>query len=185
MYKRQVIQSVKSTAPKKDGSRVKITVSAPEAGQKTEVYRKTGSSTVLIGTTEGTVVYDNQPIGGKTVSYYAKAVSKDTVKYVDSAESKEVSIKLPADVKRIKVKALGGKKVRISWTKVKKAKCYMIYRSEKKESGYVRIARVKGSKCIYTDKKAKAGKKYYYKVVTKKASMYSAGKVSKRVKAKK
>jgi len=180
-----VIQSVKSTASKKEGSRVKITVSAPQAGQKTEIYRKAGDSKVLIAVIEGTVAYDSQPVSGKTVSYYAKAVSKDTAKYLDSAEGREVSIKLPADVKRIKTKALGGRKVRISWKKVKKAKYYLIYRSEKKGSGYVRIARVKGSKYTYTDKKVKAGKKYYYKVVTKKASMYSAGKVSKRVKAKK
>ena len=83
------------------------------------------------------------------------------------------------------VKALGRKQVRITWSKVKGAKKYYIYRSASKNSGYMRIASLKAAKRTYTDKKAKAGKKYYYKIVTQKSGGYSGGKISRAVKVKK
>ena len=179
------VKSVKSSISKKEAGRVKITVSRAEAGQTVEVYRKVGSSVKLVGSTTGTFVYDAKPVSGKKASYYAKAVSKDTAKYTDSADSKAVSITLPADTRKVTVKALGRKQVRITWSKVKGAKKYYIYRSASKNSGYMRIASLKAAKRTYTDKKAKAGKKYYYKIVTQKSGGYSGGKISRAVKVKK
>lgn len=179
------ITSVKSLISKKVPGRVKISFRKPAEGQEIEVYRKVGTKVTLIGKTTGSYLFDDKPVSGKRAGYYIRAVSKDTAKYLDSKDSKMVSIKLVAAPKYVKVKAVGKRQVRITWSKVKGAKKYYVYRSLKKNSGYTRIATVKSSKVTYTDKKLKAGKKYYYKVVVKKASGYSTGKRSKAVKVKK
>lgn len=56
----------------------------------------------------------------------------------------------------------GKKKVTISYSKVTGASKYEIYRSTKSSSGFSKIATTTALK--YVDKKAKKGKRYYYKV---------------------
>ncbi len=179
------ILSVKSSIAGKATGRVKISFQKPAEGQQIYVYRKSGAIRKYLGKTSGSSLYDNSPISGKKVSYYIKAVPKDKAKFANSSNSKLVSITLPANPTSVKVKALGKKQVKVSWSAVKGASQYYIYRSVKKDSGYSRIASVKASKKSYVDKKATVGKTYYYKVVVKKASKYSAGKASKAVKVKK
>ena len=63
----------------------------------------------------------------------------------------------------------GKKKAALSWKKVSGADGYMVYRGAKKKGKYKKIATVaKNVKQLatikYTNKKLKAGKKYYYKV---------------------
>ena len=73
----------------------------------------------------------------------------------------------------------------ISYKKVKNAKGYLIYRSTKKKGAYTKLTKKPVKKTSYTDKTAKSGKTYYYKVVVVgKNTTYSAGKVSKKVKIK-
>jgi hypothetical protein len=55
-----------------------------------------------------------------------------------------------------------GKKAVLKWNKVTGAKNYEIYKSNKKNGKFKKIATVK--KISYTDKKVKKGKKYFYKV---------------------
>ncbi len=179
------ILSVKNSSAKNVTSRVKISFQKPGAGQSIYVYRKIGGLRKFIGKTTGSYIYDNSPVSGKTVSYFIKAVSSDKTKFLNSLNSKLVNITLPANPTSVKVKALGKKQIKVSWSGVKGAGNYYIYRSTKKDSGYTRIASVKSSKKSYVDKKATVGKTYYYKVVVKKSAKYSAGKVSKAVKAKK
>lgn len=57
---------------------------------------------------------------------------------------------------------VGKKRVTVTFKKSSGANKYQIYRSTKKTSGYKRIATITGTK--YVDKKAKKGKRYYYKV---------------------
>ncbi|MCI9532133.1 MAG: carbohydrate-binding protein [Lachnospiraceae bacterium] len=179
------ILSVKSSITSKAGGRVKISFQKPAAGQKIYVYRKIGGIRKFIGKTTGSYIYDNSPASGKTASYLIKAVPNDKTKFRNSLSSKLVNLTVPANPSSVKVKALGKKQVKVSWANVKGADKYYIYRSAKKDSGYTRIASVKASKKAYVDKKATVGKTYYYKVVVKKASKYSAGKTSKAVKVKK
>ena len=62
-----------------------------------------------------------------------------------------------------KVKATAKKKgIRVTYNKALGATKYEIYRSRKKSSGYKKI--ITTTKVSYLDKKAKKGKKYYYKV---------------------
>lgn len=71
------------------------------------------------------------------------------------------------------------------WKKAKSAKKYVLYRSTKKNSGYVRVKTLGKKKLSYIDKKVKKSKKYYYKIAvltTSKSSLMSAA--SKRVKCK-
>lgn len=68
------------------------------------------------------------------------------------------------------------KGIKLSWKKTAKAKKYTVYRSTKKNKGFKSVGTT--NKVTFTDKKAKAGKTYYYKV---KASTGSTYKVEKAV----
>ena len=93
-----------------------------------------------------------------------------------------------------KTKIISGKsskgKVNLKWQKVNGAAGYVVYRSTKKGSRYTKIAEItKGSTVKYTDKTAKKGKKYYYKVRAVKANeagvdVFSAYSAAKAVKVK-
>ncbi len=65
--------------------------------------------------------------------------------------------------------------VKLSWKKVKGAKKYIIYRSNKKSKGYKAVKTV--TKTSYTNKKLTCGKKYYYKVAAVKGSKKASSKV--------
>ncbi|GEM_PF-1825809 len=59
----------------------------------------------------------------------------------------------------------GKKKIRLSWNRMVGGNGYKIYRAVKKNGKYKRVKTVKNRLTTsWTDKKVKAGKKYYYKV---------------------
>lgn len=69
-----------------------------------------------------------------------------------------------------KVKATAGKKkVTLTYKKAKGATEYIIYRSNKKKGSYKKIGSTLKTK--YTDKTAKKGKKYFYKVKSHRVSV--------------
>lgn len=70
----------------------------------------------------------------------------------------QVKIRLP----RLKVKAKSDRKILLTWEGAAGAEKYLVYRANKKNGKYRKIAEVKES--AYRDKKAKSGKSYYYKV---------------------
>lgn len=102
-------------------------------------------------------------------------------------EGKTPQVKKPAATKKVTAKQVKRKaQVKITWKKVRNAKAYVIYRSEKKNKGYVKIKTLKGAKKVsYIDKKVKKGKKYYYRVVVRTKDGSSAPKTSKVVKVRK
>ncbi|MCI8299953.1 MAG: hypothetical protein HFI69_06345 [Lachnospiraceae bacterium] len=85
------------------------------------------------------------------------------------------------------VKSKKSKRVTLKWKKIKGATTYQIYRSTSKKGKYKKIGST--TKLTYTDKKAKGGKTYYYKVRTGKKNnnktYYSSYSKVKSVKAKK
>lgn len=83
-----------------------------------------------------------------------------SAKPADTDKKDSLSIKAPKKVKAVRKKA----SVKITWKKVKGAYKYEVYRSNKKKGKYKKIKTVKSKK--YTDKTAKKGKKYYYKIKT-------------------
>lgn len=64
----------------------------------------------------------------------------------------------------LKGKAEGYKGIRLSWNRSKKAKGYILYRATKRTGPYKRIHKVGRKTTHYFDRKAVAGKKYYYRV---------------------
>ena len=174
------VKSVKSMAAK-NGSRVKITFAKVANADSYTVYRKVGKKVKRIGTTTGASIQDKNPISGKKAAYYAVADSKDA-RYTQSQPGKSKAITLAKNTSKITAKR-SGKQVTVKFRKVKGARGYLIYRSTKKNGTYVRLTKKPIKRLQYTDKKAKAKKTYYYKVVTYgKNKTYSAGKLSGKVK---
>ena len=180
------ILSLKMVAEKKKAG-VLVKVSKVAGGDIYTVYRIADGKIVQIGTTDADgAVYDENPINKKSASYYATAESQNPL-YTKSPNGTAKSISLPAAVKKVTAKQKNKQApVHISWKKVKGAKSYLIYRSEKKDTGFVRITKAKGvKKTVFDDKKVKKGKTYYYKIVVKTKTGFSAPKASKGMKIKK
>lgn len=170
------VKAVKSTA-----TRVKITWSASANAASYQLYRKVGSKVTKVGSpVTGTTAYDTALVGGKSMSYYVVALAGTQAAYKDSAPGSAKSITLPkATTKVTATQKKGTKTVTIKWKKVKKATSYLIYRSEGKNGKLKKIATVKKG-TVYTDKKVKKKKTYYYKVVAVSAKKYSPMKAAKK-----
>ncbi len=115
---------------------------------------------------------NNKLIGVATITYRFKGNYNGTVK-------KQFQI-VPKTTKLLSAKK-SGKTVKLKWKKVTNCTGYEVYRATSKKGVYKKLATIKNKKlCIYYDRKAKKGKKYYYKVVAYKKvkgktykSMYS------------
>lgn len=140
------------------------------------------------------------PQAGIKYYYYVVAV-KEGISYQTKSEDNVIegaaSAAATATVTNVtvaKTKFTSGKatkgKVTLAWKKVTGAAGYEVYRSTKKGSGYTKLATVtKGTTVKLTDKTAKAGKTYYYKVRAYKTNeagvnVYAAYSAAKAVKAK-
>ena len=66
--------------------------------------------------------------------------------------------------------------IKVSWSKVKNAKTYYVYRATKKDGKFSKIGSTKDTK--YTDVMGTVGKTYYYKVKAYKTDKYSTSKYS-------
>lgn len=71
------------------------------------------------------------------------------------------SVKPPA-WKRIYTK--DNRSIILQWKVVPGSKTYKIYRSGKEKGRYTKIGSVSASKCLFRDRKVKAGRTYYYKI---------------------
>ncbi len=174
------ISAVKAVVSK-EGIAADITLEKTEGADHYEIYRVTGTKAVLAGTTAaGSVKFQDKGLTNKTTSYYAVAVSADGK--TRSVAGNTVTLKLAAAPKMKKV-ASTAKGIRLSWSSVKNAKKYIIYRSTAKNAGYRKVASVSGKKLSWDDKKAAKGKTCYYKiaVVTRtQVSLMSKAKQGKR-----
>ena len=125
------------------------------------------------GSVVGTVAYDYAVLDeGVQYYYYVVAYGEkgtEIASYVTSTDSKwSLASGKPASVvykASIAATLKNSKKgqVKVTYNKVAGAKKYVIYRADKKNGKYKQIGSTK--KTTYTDKKAKKGKTYYYKVV--------------------
>lgn len=93
---------------------------------------------------------------------WTQKTDKDsTFKKIRSGKASEKKI---SQVSKLKVKKQSKNNAKVTWKKVGGAKKYTVYRATSKKGKYKKIGTsTSGS---YTDKKAKKGKTYYYKVVT-------------------
>ena len=140
-----------------------------------DVYRKSGNTWEKIGNTKELSFTDKTPVGGRKVSYAVKALSGNPAEYKEAELGTEKEITLPNAPARLKAKAQKGRKVSLSWKKVKGASAYLIYRADSKDGEYKLIKKVKKQNTVkFTDKKKlKAKKKYFYKIAVLKDGMYS------------
>lgn len=118
----------------------------------------------------GTSAIDrSQLLEGVTYYYSVVAYGEDGTRIASRvttggyATSKPASVVFNADLKIASLKNSKKGQVVVKYNKVNSAKQYVIYRAEKKNGTYKKLGTSK--KTSYTDKKAKKGKTYYYKVV--------------------
>ncbi len=159
---------------------VKITWSKTSGADKYRVYRKTSkSSWKYIGDTTKTYYTDKTAKSGTKYYYAVKARNEAGNSDYSSSLSKyylaDTILSTPKSTK-------SG--ITLKWKKVTGADGYMVYRKTGSGS-YSKIATVKGnSKVTYTDKTAKKGKTYTYKVKAYKSKTYSAYSNAKKIKDK-
>ncbi len=143
-----------------------------------EIYRKAGKKFVKIATTSK-ATYTDKGLTSKTkYTYKVRPYYYDTVtKAKTMGAYSQVSATTNGSALNLKAQIKGKKKVVLSWTKVKGATKYEVYRSavasdatmtkKGQSNGYYGqelIATVKKSKKKYVDKKAVVGESYVYTV---------------------
>lgn len=159
---------------------VKITWGKVSGADKYVVYRKTsGGSYKEIGTTTKTSYTDKKATSGKKYYYIVKAVNEAGKS--DSSSSKSILYLSDPTLKTPKSTKSG---ITLKWKKVTGAEGYQVWRKTGSGS-YSKVATVKGnSKVTYTDKKAKKGKTYTYKIKAYKSKTTSAYSNAKTIKDK-
>ncbi|MBQ6935376.1 MAG: hypothetical protein IJN49_02395, partial [Clostridia bacterium] len=107
-----------------------------------------------------TTYLDTQVSSGVVYEYAIKSVSEDGT--YESGLSEVKTVVFLSKVSTVKLAStVDG--VKVSWSKVRGAENYVIYR--RLETGtWVTVATVEGGKTSYTDKKAESGKTYLYTV---------------------
>ena len=104
---------------------------------------------------------DEAVIGGRIYYYRLDAVVNDTV-YSSDVSNIKVPLQSPGN---LKATIKSSSKVKLEWDEVTGANKYIIFRSNKKKSGFKKIGT--SSKTTYTDKTTTSGKAYYYKIRAK------------------
>lgn len=123
-----------------------------------------GSTYEIFATISGQVgvikCYDEDVSMGET--YYYKLVEKQGVEMVGESDVLKLKITLATPTK-CRAALTKNSEIKISWTKVKGASFYTVYRSTKENKGFKKIIDTK--KVSYTDYDVESGTCYYYKVV--------------------
>lgn len=148
------------TITSQDYNKLVIKWSKVSGADKYVLYRSTSveSGYKKLGTFTKTSYTDTKVKGG--TPYYYKLVA-----YSGSAKGTqriEAGVAVTKATDKIAVENKTATSNKITWNKIIGAQKYRVYRSTKKNSGYQAIG--KTSKTSYTDKSAKVGIKYYYKV---------------------
>jgi fibronectin type 3 domain-containing protein len=99
--------------------------------------------------------------------YYYKVVAYRTVKKEDilGKDGKILPIQTSLDQVEMKeTKNVDSTSISLEWNEVDGAQGYVIYRSDKDNTNYEKVATVKDKKISYTDEGLETGTVYYYKV---------------------
>ena len=164
--KKTNVTSVKSKAYNK----LKVSWKVVPAAASYEIYRSTKKDgdyqkvkTIdSVGTSSWT---DSSVKTGKTYYYKIKTVVKTQDGNQTSGFSNIKSAKAVPSKTTLKAKASDTKNVKLTWSKVKGANGYEIYRSNSKNGKYKKIAAIsKGSTTSYKNGKLKKSTTYYYKI---------------------
>ena len=111
---------------------------------------------------------------------YVNTVSASGVT-ANGSEKQETTVEEKKEAVKLKISSAKAASVTLKWNKVNGVSKYNVFRSQKKKSGYKKIAAVKSNKNTYKDNKIKENKNYYYKV----QAVFSDGsKIESNIKAK-
>jgi|GEM_PF-4806869 len=126
---------------------------------KYEVYRaKTKNGAYkLVGSPTANSYRDTGLAAGTDYYYKVKMIRGQNSSY----DSQIAPVMTKHDSPKVSV-SKGKKAPKISWKKVTGAQKYHVYKATKKNGNYKKVGTV--GKTTFTDKKAKKGKKYFYKV---------------------
>lgn len=91
-------------------------------------------------------VYGDGKMSGYSVAHVGKALARPQI---------------------VKVVSKNSSQIQITWNGLADASKYEVYRSDKKSSGYQKIATLKAGQISYTDKKVTPQTTYYYKIRTR------------------
>lgn len=164
--KKTSVTSVKSTAYNK----LKVSWKVVPAAASYQIYRSTKKDgdyqnikTIdSVGTSSWT---DSSVKTGKTYYYKIKVVVKMQNGNQTSGFSNVKSAKAVPAKTTLKAKASNAKNVKLTWSKVKGANGYEIYRSNRKDGKYQKVKTIsKGGTTSYKDGKLKKSTTYYYKI---------------------
>lgn len=164
--KKTSVTSVKSTAYNK----LKVSWKVVPAAASYQIYRSTKKDgdyqnikTIdSVGTSSWT---DSSVKTGKTYYYKIKVVVKTQNGNQTSGFSNVKSAKAVPAKTTLKAKASNAKSVKLTWSKVKGANGYEIYRSNRKDGKYQKVKTIsKGGTTSYKDGKLKKSTTYYYKI---------------------
>lgn len=164
--KKTSVTSVKSTAYNK----LKVSWKVVPAAASYQIYRSTKKDgdyqnikTIdSVGTSSWT---DSSVKTGKTYYYKIKVVVKTQNGNQTSGFSNVKSAKAVPAKTTLKAKASNAKNVKLTWSKVKGANGYEIYRSNSKDGKYQKVKTIsKGGTTSYKDGKLKKSTTYYYKI---------------------
>ena len=157
----------------------KVTIKSGVTGISNEVFKGTALKTVVIPNTvkyigsdafkdcsklvKVFILGDDVRMGGFTAGTKVRLYGYKNSTVQTYAKQVGVRFKALTTVKSLKAKNSAKGKVKLTWKKVSGVKTYTIYRSTSKNGTYKKIGTTK--KLSFTDKKAKKGKTYYYRIV--------------------
>ncbi len=136
-----------------------------------DIYRKKGNSKWEkikkirnnSGGYTGLYTYTDKEAGEGRVTYTVRAIRQVSGLRIGGYDEKGLTAESALSApKKLKVSPAKGK-IKLTWTKVAKSSGYRIYRKTEKTE-WKKIADVKARKTLYTDKGAKKGRTYSYRV---------------------
>ena len=131
------------------------------------IYRKEGSSAAVLHRTAGKDAAAFTDTGLKTgtvYTYTVKPIAKKGTETYEFPLYRKVSAKTALKTPAVRLRS-GKKKITVKWGRIAGADGYVIYRSNKRSSGYKKVRTItKGSTVSFVNKKLKKKKTYYYKI---------------------
>ena len=178
LFSSEIAEPVITATNKAANGKPQLTWKAVNNATKYEIYRSTTKNGTYkkLYTQKGTTYTNTSAEAGKLYYYKIKAIDGyGNSSGFSNRVNRTCDLAKPTNVKTANVAASG--KIKLTWTKVTGAKSYKIYRATAQNGKYTLVKTVTGT--TYTDTNAKAGTKYFYKVMavhenTNANSAYSA-----------
>ena len=181
----KTLKTTSITAVEATGSTsVRLEWKAVDGSSGYQIYRSTSkdSGYKKVGQVKGknTKKYEDKTLeAGKTYYYQVRAYKSNSAKNGVASFSKAQKAWTIKQVVFSQITSDSKNQVTLGWKKVSKAQGYDIYRSDKSNSGFEKIASISsGSTLTYTDKGVKSGNTYYYKIAATYKIKGSAGRGS-------